>query len=153
MENGYQLISLQEGRVGQLKNPLLPVPYNMSPAAPTIKAMPTPAALAAAPPVDSGRRELVGELGRVTLEELEGSRGGVGAWLEGAIREGVGLGRMLDTWMGVLGRDDSTGVTAARLDETMVADCRVGTLVSRMSEMVREYKIAHSAFWMPSGQQ
>jgi hypothetical protein len=125
----------------------------MRPAAPSMKAMPAPAALAAAPPVNSDRRELVGELGRVTLEELVGCRGGVGAWLEGAMREDDALGRMVDTWMGELVRDDSTGVTAGRLEETMVADGRVGTLVSRMSEIVSEYKIAHSAFWMPSGQQ
>jgi hypothetical protein len=58
---------------------LVPRSYNIRPAAPTMKAMPTPAALAAAPPVNSDGRGLVGELGRVTLEELEGSRGGVGA--------------------------------------------------------------------------
>jgi hypothetical protein len=60
--------------LGNRLHHLLPRSYSIRPAAPTMKAMPTPAALAAAPPVNSDGRGLVRELGRVTLEVSTRSR-------------------------------------------------------------------------------
>lgn len=92
--------------------------------------------------------------GRTTevVLRLEGRTEEVETRFEGAIIDVGTDRRVVDTWIRELPVDNA-GVSAGTLDRGTDADGRAGRLVSRMSEIVREYSRAHSAFWMPSGQQ